>query len=317
MTKYRRNDQRKRHQAPSPDLVESLPHNLTNNNKFSVSDSNTFSHNHFSYFMKTYVLKYLQLMKLSWQNGFVYRVSLLMWRFRQFLSSIMALTVWSVIYSAQDQVLGYNQSQMITYVFLSSFLQSFILATALNSLSGRVYSGEISGLLLKPISLFGYLAIEDIADKLRNIFFIVIESSLLFLIFLPQVPMPSGLNIVFFLLAALMGAVLNFVINLLFGTIGFWSPDTWGPKFMFFIMIEFTAGKLFPLDILPEFVERIVYFTPFPYFSFVQTQIFLGRITSEEIMKQLFVLGCWILGLYILNRWIWQRGLRDYTAAGQ
>ncbi|MDQ5951219.1 MAG: viologen exporter family transport system permease protein [Patescibacteria group bacterium] len=112
--------------------------------------------------------KYLQILKLSWQNGFVYRVSLFMWRFRQFLSSVMSLTIWSVIFSSQSEVLGYSQDQMITYIFLSAFLQSFILATALNGLSGRVYSGEISGLLLKPVNLYAYLASEDIADKLRN-----------------------------------------------------------------------------------------------------------------------------------------------------
>lgn len=261
--------------------------------------------------------KYVQLMKLSWQNGFVYRVSLFMWRFRQLLSSVMALTIWTVIYDAQTQVLGYDQNQMITYIFLSAFLQSFILATALNSLSGRVYSGEISSLLLKPVSLFGYFAMEDVADKLRNVAFIVIESALLFALFMPSIPMPTGINLLLFLLMALLGAVMNFIINLLFGSIGFWSPDNWGPKFMFFILVEFTAGKLFPLDILPNVLEKLVYLTPFPYFSFVQTQVFLGRLSWQEILGHFGILSAWIVGLYVLNRWIWKQGLRDYSASGQ
>lgn len=261
--------------------------------------------------------KYIQLMKLSWQNGFVYRVSLLMWRFRQLLSSIMALTIWTVIYDAQPQVLGYDQNQMITYIFLSAFLQSFILATALNSLSGRVYSGEISSLLLKPVSLFGYLAMEDLADKLRNVAFIIIESGLLFALFMPTIPVPTLLNLVLFFLMALLGAVMNFIINVLFGAIGFWSPDTWGPKFMFFILIEFTAGKLFPLDILPNVVEKLVYLTPFPYFSFVQTQVFLGRVSGFEIINHFGILSAWIAGLYLITSWIWKKGLRDYAASGQ
>lgn len=261
--------------------------------------------------------KYLQLLKLSWQNGFVYRVSLVMWRFRQFLSSLMSLTIWSVIFSSQTSVLGYSQDQMITYIFLSSFLQSFILATALNGLSGRVYSGEISSLLLKPVNLYAYLAAEDIADKLRNIAFIFLESAALYLMFSPTIPVPSAVHAGLFVLAALMGAVMNFIINLLFGSIGFWSPDTWGPKFMFFIMVEFSAGKLFPLDILPEVVRNTLYFTPFPFFSFFQTQIFLGRVELSEIMVQLGILSAWILGLYLLNKKVWNEGLKDYAAAGQ
>lgn len=261
--------------------------------------------------------KYLQLLKLSWQNGFVYRVSLLMWRFRQFLSSVMALTVWSVIFSSQDSVLGYSQDQMITYIFLSAFLQSFILATALNGLSGRVYSGEISGLLLKPVNLFYYLASEDIADKLRNVLFIIIETGALYLMYTPLIPLPTPLHALLFLVATVMGAIMNFIINLLFGAIGFWSPDTWGPKFMFFILVEFSAGKLFPLDVLPEVIRNALYFTPLPFFSFFQTQIFLGRIDMGEIIKQLLILAGWIVGLYFINKKVWNEGIKDYAAAGQ
>lgn len=261
--------------------------------------------------------KYIQLLKLSWQNGFVYRVSLFMWRFRQLLSSLMAMTIWSVIFSSQTSVLGYDKDQMITYIFLSSILQSIVLATALNSLSGRVYSGEISSLLLKPVSLFGYFASEDIADKLRNLFFILIESCILYFIFMPSVPMPTLLHGALFVTAALMGAVMNFIINLLFGAIGFYSPDTWGPKFMFFILVEFSAGKLFPLDVLPDAIERAIYFTPLPFFSFFQTQIFLGRLEISEILTQMGVLLAWIVGLFLLNRTIWNNALKDYVAAGQ
>jgi ABC-2 type transport system permease protein len=214
-------------------------------------------------------------------------------------------------------VLGYSQDQMITYIFLSAFLQSFILATALNGLSGRVYSGEISGLLLKPVNLYAYLASEDIADKLRNILFIIIESGILYAMYTPLIPLPSALHAGLFVLAALMGAVMNFIINLLFGSIGFWSPDTWGPKFMFFILVEFTAGKLFPLDVLPEAIRNILYFTPFPFFSFFQTQIFLGRLEMSEILTQLGILATWIVGLYLLNKKIWNEGIKDYAAAGQ
>lgn len=261
--------------------------------------------------------KYTQLLKLSWQNGFVYRVSLLMWRFRQFLSSVMALTIWTVIYSSQTNVLGYDKDQMLTYIFLSSFLQSFILATALNSLATRVHTGEISGLLLKPVSLFGYLASEDIADKMRNVAFICVESTILYFIFTPVIPLPTVTHTALFIIAALLGAVLNFIINLLFGSIGFWSPDTWGPKFMFFILVEFTAGKLFPLDVLGPQIKAILYMTPLPFFSFFQTQIFLGRLSMQQILTQMGVLLAWIVGLWLLNRWIWNQGLKDYAAAGQ
>lgn len=262
--------------------------------------------------------KYFKIFSLSWQNGFVYRVSLLLWRTRQFLSSLMSLTLWTVIFSSSGSAFGYTQSEMITYIFLASFLQSIILATALHPLSGKVYSGEITNQLLKPVSLFGYFAIEDVADKLRNMIFILIETAILFAIFQPVLPpMPSLPMLGLFLVLTVFGAVMHFFIELLFGSLGFWSPDTWGPKFLFFMFVDFTAGKLYPLDIMPEFLQKILFLTPFPYFSFVQTQVFLQKITFSGALQHVLVLGGWTIGLALLASWIWKRGMRDYAAAGQ
>ncbi|MEX0895452.1 MAG: ABC-2 family transporter protein [Patescibacteria group bacterium] len=260
--------------------------------------------------------KYIQLFSLYWQNGLVYRTNLILWRFRQFLSALMALTVWSVVFTGQEQVFGYDTGGMIAYVFIASFLQSLVLATALHGLAQRVYSGEVSMLLTKPINFFGTLAIEDLADKSRNILFIFVEMGLLYLLFMPTIPLPGLQTWLIFGLLASMGAVLHFIISLLFGTLGFFSPETWGPKFLFFVIVDFTAGKLFPLDILPEVVQKILFLTPFPYFSFVQTQVFLEKYTQPELLNHILVLAGWLIGLSVLNSWLWKKGMREYTAAG-
>ncbi len=262
--------------------------------------------------------KYLQLFQLSWQNGMVYRTSLLLWRLRQFLSTLMSLSIWTVIFSDSSSNFGYSQPEMITYIFLSSFLQSLILATALHSLADRVNSGEITNYLLKPLSLFGYFAIEDLADKLRNIFFICIETTILFLIFRPTLPtFPDASTFSFFMVLALLGVVLHFIITLLFGALGFWSPESWGPKFVFFMFVDFTAGKLFPLNILPSAIQHIIFFTPFPYFSFIQTQAFLGKFDQATLLQHTAMLMLWIVIMGSITTFVWKRGLKDYSSAGR
>jgi ABC-2 type transport system permease protein len=262
--------------------------------------------------------KYWQLLKLSWQNGLVYRTSLFLWRLRQFLSSLMSLTVWSVIFAGTSSAFGYSQPEMITYIFLAAFLQSMIRATALHSLGSRIYSGEITNQLLKPVSIFGYLAMEDLADKVRNVFFICIETFLLFLIFKPELPpLPDAATLGFFIVLTLFGVVLHFIITIFFGTLGFWSPDTWGPKFIFFMLIDFTAGKLFPLNILPKVLQDIIAFTPFPYFSFIQTQAFLGKLNPTQLWQHLLIVSIWTVALGYITYTVWQKGIKDYSAAGQ
>lgn len=255
-------------------------------------------------------------MQLSWQEGLVYRTNLIMWRVRQILGSLMSLSLWTVLFSKNSQLFGYSQDQMITYVFIVALLQSVILATALHGISGYIYRGQLARELLKPIKLFTYFASLDLADKLKNLFFVLVESVFLYLIFQPVLSLPNPIFGLIFLIWVVAGTIINFLITLLFGAIGFWSPDAWGPKFLFFMIVDFTAGKLFPLDILPKVLQQLIYLTPFPYLSYAQTQLFLGKLTSAEIVTGSLGLIFWIFILYMLTTRIWRRGTKNYEAIG-
>lgn len=263
------------------------------------------------------MFKYLVLLKQTWQNMLTYRVSFVMWRVRQFLSSLMALTVWTVIYSGQNQAFGYQHDQMMTYVFLATVLFNSMMTSSLHNLADRIYSGQISFELLKPVNLFVYLGIENIADKLMNIGFVIFESMILYLIFRPNLILPTVELMPVFLIWVLLGTLMYFLVILLFGDVGFWSPDAWGPTFLFFMFLDFTAGKLYPLDILPQVVQKVVSFTPFPYLTYYQSQLFLNRIDSEQVWPITLGMLGWIGGLALLHRLVWRKGLKDYTSMGQ
>jgi ABC-2 type transport system permease protein len=261
--------------------------------------------------------KYLNLFFVTWQNGLVYRLSVFLWRLRQFLTTLMSLTVWSVIFTNQGQVLHYTGSEMTTYIFLVGILQSLVLASILNGLAHTIYAGNLSYELIKPVNIFAYLGVQDLADKAKNFLFILIETAILFFMFKPEIVIPSLGVVALFGLWAVGGIIINFWITLLFGSLGFWSAETWGPRFLFFMFLDFTAGRLFPLDILPKFIQNIVYLTPFPYFSFIQTQLFLGKLSSPEILHHSLIMVGWILGLGMIVKLIWSRGIKDYAAAGR
>lgn len=261
--------------------------------------------------------KYVTLLKLNWQNGLVYRTSVIMWRIRQFLGTLMSLTIWTVIFNSNQNAFNYTQNSMITYIFLVSFLQSMIIASALNGLAQRVYSGEISNHLLKPINIFGYFVVEELADKLKNIGFLTFEIIILYFIFNPIIVLPNLPVFLIFTTWSILGLILNFLISLIFGSLGFWSPDTWGPRFLFFMIINFTAGKLFPLDILPNVIQKVLYLTPFPYLSFIQIQLFLQRLSTQEIFNHSIVLLFWIVLTGILVSLLWKKGLKTYESSGR
>ena len=169
-----------------------------------------------------------------------------MWRLRQFLTTLTSLTFWSVAFAGTTSAFGYTQETMLSYIFLVAVLQSIIVSTFLGSFSEDIYSGNISNVLVRPIKLSGIWISQELADKSMNLFFVIVETAILFLIFRPTFVFPDATTLVLFIAAALLGAVVLYYVMLLLGSIGFWSQDTWGVRFLLHITLEFTAGKLYP-----------------------------------------------------------------------
>lgn len=261
--------------------------------------------------------KYWMTFQQSWQNGLAYPLSFALWRIRQVLSTLMSLAVWMVIFSQNKMVFGYDQSSMISYIFLVSILQGAIIATSLNSLSSDIYSGTVSQLFIKPVNIFKYLLAQEFADKGRNLLLICFETAVLWLIFKPSLHWPGLAILGLTILWTIMGVIINFLVQILFGTLGFWSPESWGPKFLFYVIVDATAGKLFPLNIFPKIVQEILFLTPFPYLSYVQTQLFLDKLSPIEVLKISGGMIFWAVLLGIAVTKVWRYGIKNYSASGQ
>lgn len=151
-----------------------------------------------------------------------------------------------------------------------------------------------------------------------NIFFSIIELTILF--FLLQPPLFIQLNLQYLLLfciSIIIGIISYFFINLLFSFVGFWSSEVWAPRFIYFMISGFLAGTYFPLDILPKPLYTLSQILPFSYFLYFPLKIYLGQISFLQIYQGLFTAMVWCLILAGLTCLVWKKGLRIYTAQGK
>lgn len=202
------------------------------------------------------------------------------------------------------------------YILGASLVQAIVLSSRTIDLTGIINSGDLSQILLKPVAMFRYWFSQDMADKLLNILFSITELGLLWLLFRPNLMIPSTHGLVLFGLFLLLALGLYFFINFLFGSLGFWTPEVWAPRFLLFVLLNFVAGNMFPLDILPLFLVKIIYWTPFPYLVYFPTQALLGRLPDSQIYAGLAAGAVWVIGMYLIVKYVWNRGLRVYHAEG-
>jgi len=262
--------------------------------------------------------KYLQVVKNTWDEGLTYRVSFVIYRARSVLQLLTIFFLWQFIVPKGASFAGYSQAMLMTYILGSSFVDSFVMSSRAQIIAVDINEGNLSNYLLRPMNYFTFCFSRDIADKALNVMFSCIEIPLFLLIFNPALFIQTNINFLLesFLLM-ILGLILYFYFSVCISLLGFWSNETWGPRFIFYQLLTFLAGGLFPLDILPKSIFSLFTFLPFPYLLYFPLKVYLGQTNLATTMQGILITVFWILGMHIIVIKIWQKGLRVYTAQGR
>ena len=119
-----------------------------------------------------------------------------------------------------------------------------------------------------------------------------------------------------FLVSTVMTALLQFFMSYTMALLAFWVLEVSTFIFILFAFEYIAGGHLFPLDILPPTIERVLHYTPFPYQLFFPVSIYVGKTTGHELYQGLLIQTAWVVAAYLLARWVWKRGIRKYSAVG-
>src|SRR5437868_1067632 len=80
-------------------------------------------------------------------------------------------------------------------------------------------------------------------------------------------------------------ALLQFFMSYTMAMLAFWVLEVSTFIFILFAFEYLASGHLFPLDILPPWLERALYFTPFPYQLYFPISIYMSKTTGAELAR--------------------------------
>lgn len=262
--------------------------------------------------------KSLQIIRTTFAEYSAYRLNFVLWRVRMLMQLLVVYFLWHAVFSNTTVIAGYEQSQMLTYILASSLVRTLVLSTTTMEIGEVINRGNLSNFLVKPLNIWKYYGARDVADKLINVFFAFFEVIFIFLLLRPSVHVEvNGFILATTIFAVFGGIILYFLFSTLLGFLAFWTPDIWAPRFLSFVLMEFFAGTLFPLDILPSGLFMISRLLPFGYLVFFPVRLFLGQAHVSEVLSGFLISITWILVLYSINRVVWKKGLQTYTAEGK
>jgi len=258
--------------------------------------------------------KYWVVFTTTVKEYFVYRLNFIIWRLRVFLSFAITFFLWLAVFQDRIRFASYEKNYLLSYILYANILANFVLGTRTIDIAAEIIDGSIINRLLKPISFFKFYLCRDLADKLLNLVFVVVEVGLLVILF--KTPLVTPKNWLVFFVFISSGTLISFFISLCLSFFGFWSNEVWSPRFLFLTMVFFLSGTYFPLDLLPRIIYYLLLLTPFPYLYYLPTQILLGKVYQIGYWP-LIISFFWLWLLGRITVYLWRTGNKNYSFWGR
>jgi ABC-2 type transport system permease protein len=266
------------------------------------------------------VKKYWHVINIGIQNTLVYRANFLFRASFSLIPLLATIFLWRTIFHSNGNrdVAGYTVSGMISY-YLIVMIVNALTAVAEDDwqIAADIRDGGISQFLLKPIDYLAYRLCLFFSGRLIYTAFAAIPVTLFVLYWRKFLVAPQNWEtFACFVISIVLAALLQFFISCTMAFLAFWVLEVSTFIFIMFAFEYIAGGQLFPLNILPPAVASALNYTPFPYQLFFPVSIYLGQITGEALWRGLLIQASWVVGSYILARWVWSRGIRKYAAFG-
>lgn len=259
------------------------------------------------------------IFKLGLQNTAAYRTNFFFRAVFNLVPLVAALALWRAIFAdGKESIAGYTLVQMLSYYLIVTMVE---ITTAVTEdewqIATDIKDGQISQFLLRPLGYFQYRLCLFSANR-------VIYTAVAFLPMTVIVcwnlqyllPPANFLSLLGFVCSLALSAMLQFLLAYLTALLAFWVLEISTMSFMLLAAQRIASGEMFPLDLLPDWLNRTLMLTPFPYCVFFPASVYMGRVEGTALAQGLFMQGLWIVALFVLVRLVWSRGLRTYTAVG-
>ncbi|MBC8094346.1 MAG: ABC-2 family transporter protein [Akkermansiaceae bacterium] len=270
------------------------------------------------------VKKYRHVINIGIQNSLTYRFNFLARSLFGLIPLIAMIYIWKAIFSGNaSKGLGnfvgtYNFAQMVSYYLLATVVEAL---TAVNEddwqIAADIKDGNISQFLLKPIDYLWYRLCLFVSGRLCYLAVAGIPLALFIFCLREYFVLPPSWPVFgAFGISIILTALLQFFMSYAMAMLAFWVLEVSTFIFILFAFEYLASGHLFPLDILPAWLERLLFMTPFPYLLYFPISVYMGKTQGMELAKGLAIQASWVILAYLFARFAWNRGIRRYSAVG-
>jgi len=240
-----------------------------------------------------------------------YRAELILWVLSGSLPIIL-MGVW--IQASQSGNFALSAIDFSRYFLAVFIVRQFSVVWVIWEFEREIVEGKLSFRLLQPLNPIWHHFLSHFAERFARMPFAVFLIALFFVLY-PQafwIPAPGQLLLALFV--TFLAFSLRFLMQYTMSMFAFWTERATALEQFSFLFFLFLSGMIAPLEVFPPQVQAIAEWTPFPYLIYFPASLLVGL--PVDLGKGLLVMLIWSVIFFVLYRWLWRRGLRQYSGMG-
>ena len=269
--------------------------------------------------MVSVISKYAKIFEIGLQNTFVYRWNFLLRSLFGLVPLAGTVFIWRAIFEGTGHNVGaYDYSSMIWYFLLAIIVDQLVTPTEDEwQIAADIREGQISAFLVKPLNYLGYRISLFLSYRVVYTLVTFVPLIAVLVWFRDYITLPHhAVTWPLFFLSTAMAAAISFLIAYSLAMMAFWILEISTIVFIFFSFEYFLSGQTFPVDIMPVWVQRVLWFLPFPYELFFPVQVFMEKLAGPRLWQGLAIQAFWVGAMWGVARLLWRLGIRRYQAVG-
>jgi len=240
-----------------------------------------------------------------------YRAELFFWILSNSLPLIL-MGVW--MQASQAGEFELTPEEFMRY-FLSVFIvRQFTVVWMIFDFEREVVEGRLSPKLLQPIDPVWHHVAGHLSERFVRLPLSVVLLGLFFLLYPPAFWLPGLGDILLFIFITAMAFALRFLIQYTFALFAFWTERASSLEQFWYLFYLFLSGMMAPLEVFPPTVRAVAEWTPFPYLAHFPAALLVGL--PVNFIQGILVMVGWGLLFFGVNRWLWRKGLKQYSGMG-
>ena len=257
------------------------------------------------------------VVQATYKENFAFRNNMAVSLITQPVFFLVQYFIWRSVFEAHDTVSGFTFDTMLYYFAVASLIGYLNWDDSDGTLQRLVQTGKFITFQLRPVSHLYYAFFEKVGHRILAIWVEMIPIFCFYLLFgIRPIPVMPGWAI----LSLALSFVLGYLINYTIGIMAFWLVKTNGLTRALLVIKDLCSGLFLPLTLFPDEVQKVLFFLPFQFVSYVPVRVFMGDYELAGIhmsIPQIVGLQAVMVVLtFILNRIIWHFAIKRFTGVG-